>query len=130
MGVTWYGREDGTVIAEVTLGSAQQGMPGLAHGGATAALLDEAMGGAVLLAGYRVAAVNININYHKPVPLGQRCSITARVQKQEGKKLTAAGELRLEDGTLAVSGTGLYVQAPQLYRGLGAEDTAKVEGGA
>src|SRR5512143_3873565 len=75
MGVTWYGREDGTVFAEVTLGSAQQGMPGLAHGGATAALLDEAMGGAVLLAGYRVAAVNININYHKPVPLGQVCSI-------------------------------------------------------
>jgi uncharacterized protein (TIGR00369 family) len=130
MGVTWFAQQDGSVFADVILTSAQQGPPGLAHGGATATLLDEAMGGAVWMAGYRVASVNLNIDYHKPVPLGQPITVRARVGEQAGKKITASGEIRLGDGTLAVSGTGLYVQAPQLYRGLGADDVATPGGGS
>jgi acyl-coenzyme A thioesterase PaaI-like protein len=83
-------------------------------------LLDEAMGAAVWLAGYRVASVNLNISYRKPVPLGQPFKVTAQVNERNGKKVTAVGEIRLADGTLAVSGEGIFVQAPQLFNGLGA----------
>jgi len=121
MGVTWYAHEDDSIFAEVTLTKAQQGPPGMAHGGASAALLDEAMGAAAWLAGYRVASVNLNINYRKPVPLGQPFTITARVKQASGKKVTATGEIRLADGETAVSGEGIFVQAPQLFRELGAE---------
>jgi len=120
MGVTWYANDDQTIFAEVTLNDAQQGPPGLAHGGASAALLDESMGAAVWLAGYRVASVNLNISYRKPVPLGQPFKVTAQVNERNGKKVTAVGEIRLADGTLAVSGEGVFVQAPQLFNGLGA----------
>ena len=51
MGVVWYALDDKSIFAEVTLNDAQQGPPGFAHGGASAALLDEAMGAAVWLAG-------------------------------------------------------------------------------
>ena len=120
MGVTWYVDDEGMIFAEVTLNDAQQGPPGFAHGGASAALLDEAMGAAVWLAGYRVASVNLNISYRKPVPLGQPFKVTAQVNERNGKKVTAVGEIRLADGTLAVSGEGIFVQAPQLFNGLGA----------
>jgi len=42
IGVQWWVREDGTVYARVTFREAQQGPPGHAHGGALAAVLDEA----------------------------------------------------------------------------------------
>ena len=119
MGVVWYAMEDNSIFAEVTLNDAQQGPPGFAHGGASAALLDEAMGAAVWLAGYRVASVNLNISYRKSLPLGQPFKVTARVKERNGKKVTAVGEIRLADGTLAVSGEGIFVQAPQLFNGLG-----------
>ena len=121
MGVVWYALDDKSIFAEVTLNDAQQGPPGFAHGGASAALLDEAMGAAVWLAGYRVASVNLNISYHKPVPLGSPFTVTARVKEQGSKKVTGMGEIRLADGTLAVSGEGIFVQAPQLFNGLEAE---------
>ncbi|CAG1014123.1 acyl-CoA thioesterase [Anaerolineales bacterium] len=118
MGVTWYAQDDNSIFAEVTLTSVQQGPPGMVHGGASAALLDEAMGAAVWLAGHRVASVNININYRKPVPLGQPFTITARVKQASGKKVIAAGEIRLADGQTAVSGEGIFAHAPQLFQNL------------
>jgi uncharacterized protein (TIGR00369 family) len=121
MGVTWYSNDDQTIFAEVTLDNTQQGPPGFAHGGASAALLDEAMGAAVWLAGYRVASVNLNISYRKPVPLGQLSKVTAQIKERNGKKITAVGEIHLADGTLAVIGEGIFVQAPQLFNGLGVE---------
>jgi uncharacterized protein (TIGR00369 family) len=124
MGVTWYAQDDHSIFAEVTLTLAQQGPPGMAHGGASAALLDEAMGAAVWRAGYRVATVNININYRRPVPLGQPFTVIARVKEASGKKVTVAGEIRLADGQTAVSGEGIFVQAPHLFENLKAESGA------
>lgn len=131
MGVTWYAQDDNSIFTDVTLTSAQQGPPGLVHGGASAALLDEAMGAAVWLAGHRVASVNLNVTYHEPVPLGQMLTVTARVLNVNGKKVTAAGEIRLADGNVAVSGEGIFAHASHLFKGLGAEavSTSRNEAG-
>lgn len=126
MGVTWYVLDNGSIFSEVTLGRAQQGPPGFGHGGASAALLDEAMGAAVWLAGHRAASINLNISYHKPVPLGQLIRITAWVKEENGKKITAAGEIHLEKGSLVVSGEGIFVQAPHLFTGFETEASKKI----
>jgi uncharacterized protein (TIGR00369 family) len=115
MGATWYAREDGSIFTEVTLTEAQQGPPGMAHGGASAALLDEAMGAAVWRAGFRAAAVNLNMTYQKPVPLGIEIQITGRFIEKNGKRLFAEGEIRLPDGTVAVIGKGTYVEALHMF---------------
>jgi hypothetical protein len=39
----------------------------------------------------------------------------ARLSGQEGRKVFATGEICLRDGTVAVSGRGIYVEAPQLF---------------
>lgn len=113
--MTWWVDENGVMTSEFTLNEAQQGPPGHAHGGASAAILDEAMGLVVWAAGHKVAAVNIEINYHKPLPLHQPLSLEARITQIDERKIFSTGEIRLADSTVAVSGRGIYVAAPQLF---------------
>jgi uncharacterized protein (TIGR00369 family) len=114
IGITWF-IEDGVMTAEFTLTEAQQGPPGHAHGGASAAILDEAMGLIVWAAGHKVAAVNLEINYHKPLPLNQPLILEARISQVDERKVFSVGEIRLADSTVAVSGRGIYVPAPKLF---------------
>ena len=117
MGLTWYLNDDGSIYSEMIFTLAQQGPPSYVHGGASAAVLDEAMGAAVWRAGLSVAAVNLEINYHAPLPLGQKAIITARIAEKLQRKVLTSGEIRLQDGTLVVSGRGIYVEAPHLFEG-------------
>lgn len=107
--------DDGVLTSEFTLNKTHQGPPGHAHGGATAAILDEVMGLVVWAAGYKVVAANININYHKMLPLEQPVLAVARITEVGERKVISEGELRLADSTVAVSGSGVYVIAPQLF---------------
>ncbi len=115
IGLRWYANDDGAIHSEVSLTITEQGPPGYAHGGASAAILDEAMGSAAWYAGYQVLAVNLNINYRRPVPLNVPVQVTAMVVKQEGRKVTTRGELRLPDGEIAVESSGLFVEANHIF---------------
>jgi uncharacterized protein (TIGR00369 family) len=115
IGIRWYVKEEGTIYGKVTLNEAQQGPPSLAHGGATTALLDEAMGAAIWYAGLRVAAVNLNVDFLRPVPLGTEIEVTGWMVNKEQKVVRAEGEVRLPDGEIAVSARGTFVEAPQLF---------------
>jgi len=115
MGVTWFEQEDGTIVAEVTFTEAQQGPPGYVHGGASAAVLDEAMGAAVWRAGFTAVAVNLNVDYRRPVPMHQPVKVLAQLTDPVGRTLRARAEIQLSDGTVAVVARGIYVEAPQLF---------------
>jgi acyl-coenzyme A thioesterase PaaI-like protein len=115
MGLTLWVDDEGLMTSEFTLGKAQQGPPGYAHGGASAAILDEAMGLVVWAAGFQVAAVNLEINYHKPLPLFQPLKLEAHITQKDERKIFSMGELHLLNGEVAVSGRGIYVIAPQLF---------------
>jgi len=115
IGLTWYADVKGMVTSNFCLGESHQGPPGYAHGGASAAILDEAMGAAVWLAGYNVAVVNLHLDYHNPVPLGQQLSLIAHVSRRSTRKIFARGQICLPDGTVAVSGRGIYVTASHLF---------------
>ena len=115
IGMIWWLDDQGVMSADFKLSSAQQGPPGHAHGGASAAILDEAMGLVVWAAGVKAAAVNLEINYHKPVPLQQPLTLEARITERDETKTFSTGEIRLADGSVAVSGRGIYVSAPKLF---------------
>ncbi len=114
LGLTWFEQETGEIFAEFVFDLAQQGPPGHVHGGASAAVLDEAMGAAVWRAGLRVVAVNLEINYRRALPLGEKVVISARVEEKQARKVLTSGEMRLPDGSVAVTGRGIYVPAPHL----------------
>ena len=118
MGIRWYSQEDGSIYGKITLDESHQGPPGMSHGGATAALLDEAMGAVVWHNGHQAAAVNLNVDFKKPVPLGVEIEIITRLVEENGKVVHAKGEIRLPGGETAVSSKGIFVEAPQLYEQL------------
>jgi uncharacterized protein (TIGR00369 family) len=115
IGITMFVDDDGLLTSEFTLNEAHQGPPGFTHGGASAAILDETMGLVVWAAGYKVAAANLEINYHKPLPLKQPLTLEARITQIGERKIFSKGEIKLEDSTVAVSGRGIYVVAPGLF---------------
>jgi acyl-coenzyme A thioesterase PaaI-like protein len=115
LGLRWYVNERGVVSSEFSLTPAQQGPPGHAHGGLSAAVLDEVMGAAVWQAGYTVAAARLVINYHRPVPLEQHISTEGYITRRNGRKIYACGKIYLPDGTAAVTGRGMYIIAPHLF---------------
>ena len=113
--LTWYAREDGSIFTEVKLTVKQQGPKGHIHGGASAAILDEIIGVAIWRAGFNVAVVNMDINFRKAIPVDTMITAEARMTKKEGRKIFGIGEIRLPDETIAVSCTGIYVEAPHLF---------------
>lgn len=115
IGITMFVDDDGVLTSEFTLNETHQGPPGHSHGGASAAVLDEAMGLVVWAAGHKVAAVNLEINYHKPLPLLQPLTLEARITQMDERKIFSTGEIKLADSTVAVSGRGIYVVAPKLF---------------
>jgi uncharacterized protein (TIGR00369 family) len=115
LGVRWNLMEDQSISTKVTLDLSQQGPPGFAHGGASAGLLDEAMGSAVWSAGHQVVAVNLEVNYLKPVPLNILIFINAKIEKTEGRAIHVGSCIHLEDGSTLVTGHGIYVEAPQFF---------------
>lgn len=116
MGVRWHLTEDRSIFSQVILSPSQQGSPGFAHGGAAAALLDESMGSAVWSAGHQVVSVNLQINYLQPLPLETPILIDACIESVEGRVINASSSITLEDGTLLVTGLGIYVETPDLFK--------------
>jgi uncharacterized protein (TIGR00369 family) len=109
--IRYYRRvSDGALTARVWFGPETQGPPGHAHGGATAALLDEAMGFCCWMAGHRVVAAHIEIDFRRLVPLGAVLTLEAAVDRAEGRKVFPYACLRLPDGTLAAESSGIFLE--------------------
>lgn len=115
IGLNWFSDNLNTIYSEFRLDKSQQGPPGFAHGGVSAAILDEAMGAAVWRSGFNVAVVNLEITYKQPLPLGPMLKLEARFTEIKERKIYATGEILLPDGSIAVFGTGIYIEAPQLF---------------
>lgn len=118
LGVEYRLEDDGSVTGVVTLQPEQEGPPFHVHGGVLAALVDEAMGAAAWASGKRVLSVNLNFNYRKPVPLGVPLRIVGRITGRERRKTFTSGQVLLPDGALAVEGTGIFVDAPEVFDGM------------
>jgi acyl-coenzyme A thioesterase PaaI-like protein len=107
-------RDDGHLVGRAWFGAGTQGPPGHAHGGSTAAVLDEAMGAAAWQAGHAVVAVNLNVDLERMLPLGTDARFDAWVERVEGRKvhcrarLFGAGDPAGDDGDYA-SARGLFL---------------------
>jgi acyl-coenzyme A thioesterase PaaI-like protein len=107
-------RGDGHMVGRAWFGAGTQGPPGHAHGGSTAAVLDEAMGAAAWQAGHAVVAVNLNVDLQAMLPLGTDARFDAWVERVEGRKvycrarLFGAGDPAGEKGDYA-SAQGLFL---------------------
>jgi acyl-coenzyme A thioesterase PaaI-like protein len=85
------------------------GAPGIAHGGAVAALVDDVCGGLLFVVREPAVTRKLEVEYLKPVLVGVTYHLVARVDRREGRKLFVSCEGRSDDGTLVFRGGGLFL---------------------
>ena len=85
------------------------------HGGIASALLDETIGRASMAAGREqwMMTAKLELRFLKPVPVAQPLTVIGRVDKLSRHGMTGSGEIRLADGSLAVTAAGLFVTLPE-----------------
>jgi acyl-coenzyme A thioesterase PaaI-like protein len=85
------------------------GAPGIAHGGAVAALVDDVCGGLLFLVPEPAVTRKLEVEYLKPVLVGTTYHLAARVDRREGRKLFITCEGRDGAGTMIFRGGGLFL---------------------
>ena len=87
--------EDGVAWFELSCPRDQEGGPHVAHGGWTAAVLDDCLGHLPLL--HRVLSVTaeLTVSFVKPVPVQRPLQVRAWVERREGSRWYIAGEMVL-----------------------------------
>ena len=112
---SFYDIANGETVGLFTARDEHQSYPGRLHGGLITAMLDEAIGRAVMASGgdtlWGVTA-EFTTRFKKPVPLGVELRVVGRVVKLEGRVYEGSGEILLPDGEVAATGAGRYVMLP------------------
>ena len=96
-------------LGRVVCSADNEAGPNVAHGGWTAAMLDEALGHLLLWKGLLIVTKSLNVEYMRPVLLERELEAHAWVESHEGSRWQIAGELRLEESVLAKA-TGLFIE--------------------
>lgn len=106
--------EDGDIAGVFTPRQEHQGYPGRLHGGIASTILDETMGRAITMTDPTAWGVTLEltVRYRKPVPLDAPVVARGRITKDSGRIFEGAGEIRLDDGTVAVEASGRYMRLP------------------
>lgn len=107
------------LVGRAWFGAGAQGPPGHAHGGAMAAVLDEAMGAAAWVEGHLAVAARLDTNFHRMLPLGTDATLEGWVERAEGRKVWTAARLLDAAGEPYASATGLFIElSPERFRPL------------
>jgi acyl-coenzyme A thioesterase PaaI-like protein len=91
--VRYYRDSEKHLHARIWFGPETEGPPGHAHGGAVAAVLDEALGLAAWAAGYAIVVGNLNVNFRNMLPLQKVVTVESRVVSVAGRKIMVHGRI-------------------------------------
>jgi hypothetical protein len=105
----WF---DGSEMhGSVTLGAPYNGPPSLVHGGVIALIFDELLG-ALLVKHQRGGFTGtLSIRYERPTPLAEPLEMRAWLDRSDGRKSYALGEL-LHDGHVTARAEGIFISSP------------------
>ena len=98
-----------------TFGEEHSGIPGIAHGGLVATLIDDLCGHLPDVAERCAVTRHLAVAYLKPVLVGVRYDAVARVDADEGRKLFVSCEGRSPEGELTFRGDALFVVVNTAY---------------
>lgn len=115
-GIRFCVNEDKSVFATVVFDESKEGGRGILHGGAIAVVLDEAMGTAAAEHGTPGYTVTMTYNYKSHILLNEEIAVRAWIDRIEGRKVFAECDAKLADGTIAVTGSGIFVQSDVLKK--------------
>jgi acyl-coenzyme A thioesterase PaaI-like protein len=97
------------VVGSFVVTEHHQGAPGLAHGGAISAAVDEGMGYLLWLVQSPAVTAHLKVDYRRPVPVGSRLELEGHIDRTRGRKIYASMVGRI-DGKVAVEARAIYVK--------------------
>jgi acyl-coenzyme A thioesterase PaaI-like protein len=98
--------------ATVWFGPHTEGPPESVHGGAIAAVLDEAMGAVCWMNGHPVVGARITINYLHMTPLGFTGHVESWIEQIERRKIFIKSRMSDEHGKVHAEGEALFIELP------------------
>jgi uncharacterized protein (TIGR00369 family) len=101
--------ESRRAICKFKLGERYTGPPGHVHGGIIATILDEAMGKVNKFRNVLALTRSMNIEYLKPVPLGETLTVTGHEDRVEGRIHVNVAEITNEAGEVLSRSTGTFI---------------------
>lgn len=122
-------RDGETIVAEHVFAAEQAGSPGLAHGGAVALVCDDIIGFLLWVLQTPAVTRNLNVDYLRPVVLGERHRLRASLESRDGRKLWLRCEGRGPDGTVRFAAKALFIQVgfEHFLRNLPDDERARAE---
>jgi uncharacterized protein (TIGR00369 family) len=96
-------------LCEFELGAQFGGPPGHVHGGIIATILDEAMSKANKLRSKVALTRRMEVEYLRPVPLGQPLVAEGRISRVRGRALYNRAELRSAEGVVLARSRGKFL---------------------
>ena len=103
------GDDEGNTQAPLLLGAAYEGPPGCVHGGILAAVADQVVGSVPAMVGLPGMTAYLTTTYRRPTLLGVEHSCRGWVDRVEGWKVFARGDIRDPEGRTTVEIEGLFV---------------------
>ena len=104
--------EQGHSWTELSLDRAFEGWEGIAHGGIICTILDEVMAWALVGTDNWGVTARMNVNFHRPVPVGRHIRAEGSVATMRRKIVeTTARLVDVESGEVLATATGTYVAA-------------------
>jgi uncharacterized protein (TIGR00369 family) len=112
----FYQNGDGEVIVDHVVPLQYQGYPGIVHGGIVASMLDE-VAGRTMMGDPRqprfMFTASLNIQYRKPVPVGQPIRLVGRATKVKERSAYASAYLYGPQGDLLAEAEAVLVNVPE-----------------
>jgi len=100
--------EPGRAHADIELGAAYEGPPGLVHGGVTAMMLDHLMGETASGMTRPTFTGTLTMRYRRGTPLGP-LHLEGRVDREEGRKVFVVATISDADG-VTVEADGIFIE--------------------
>lgn len=100
---------DGTLVCTYRFPERFMGGPGLVHGGAIAAVMDDVLGTVTLANRNPAVTGRLTIDYRRPVVCGHEVTVRAWEESTEGRKITVKGTMEDSLGRILVEATGLMI---------------------
>lgn len=104
---------EGAVVCRYRPREADQGFPGVLHGGVLSTLLDEAMAWA-MWAKSRALGVTAKMEtrYRRPVEAGADLAVHAVVTEERGRRIQVEAAIAGPDGAVLVESSALFLRLP------------------
>lgn len=107
----FFSTKDQRLKGVIQFGPYTQGPPGCVHGGASASMMDAAVGVLVNKTFPFCVTASLTMNYKSLLPLGSTALVESWIDKVEGRKIFACAELKSPDGKLTyVTANALFIQ--------------------